>query len=184
MVIKRKTQIILALIISSVFFFQGCASIFPGTSKRKFPERRQGDLVITKKDGRQIEGELITVKENSLLLLDRYGGDVSIEIRDIRTIRIVKKSKARLWGVIGGAVGFVGGVLIAIIQVKKAEDVNLVFAASISGGLLSLPGYLIGRLAGSHAGIDETIQIEGMTDLQIKWAMDKLRKKARIRDYK
>jgi len=46
--------------------------------------------------GQQIEGELITVKPNSLLLLDTEGKDVSIDIGDIKVIRIVKKSKALL----------------------------------------------------------------------------------------
>ncbi len=31
-------------------------------------ERRGADLVVQKKEGRQVKGELITVKENSLLL--------------------------------------------------------------------------------------------------------------------
>jgi len=33
-------------------------------------------------------------------------------------------------------------------------------------------------------GTDKTIQIEGMSDSEIREAMDKLRKRARIRDYK
>ncbi len=39
-------------------------------------------------------------------------------------------------------------------------------------------------IAIAASGIDKTIQIEGMSDLEIKEAMDKLRKKARVRDYK
>jgi len=53
-------------------------------------ERRGAELIITKKDGQQIKGELITVKPNSLLLLDTEGKDVSVDIVDIRIIRIVK----------------------------------------------------------------------------------------------
>jgi len=182
MIIKRKTQIILALIVSSVFFFQNCASIISGTSKRRFPERKQGDIVITKKDGHEIEGELITVKPNSLLLLDRYGRDASIEIRDIRTIRIVKKSKRGLGSLIGGAVGLVGGMVIAV--TSPGEDTSIYWNGLILGCLLSIPGSVLGGIAGAIVGIDETIQIEGMSDLQISYALEKLRKKARIRDYK
>ena len=40
-------------------------------------ERQGAKLVITKKNGHQIEGELITVKPNSLLLLDTKGKDGS-----------------------------------------------------------------------------------------------------------
>jgi len=66
-------------------------------------EKRGAELKITKKDGQQIRGEkkdgqqirgeLITVKPNSLLLLNTEGRDVSVGNADIRVIRIVKKSK-------------------------------------------------------------------------------------------
>ncbi len=45
-------------------------------------------------------------------------------------------------------------------------------------------GALIGGIVGAGYGIDKTIQIEGMTDLEIEESLEKLRKKARIRDYK
>lgn len=183
MIIKRKTQIILALLVTCIFLFQNCALIIPGTSKKRFPERREGDIVITKKDGQKIEGELNIVKENSLHLLDRYGKEVSIEIADIRTIRILKKSKRSLGSLIGGAVGYGIGVLVAL-SPSSGEDYSVVWTGVILGSLLALPGALIGGIVGATAGIDKTIRIEGMTDVQIKWAMDKLRKKARIRDYK
>ena len=183
MIIKRKTQIILALIVSSIFLFQNCALIIPGKSKRRLPEivRNKGDIVITKKDGHEIEGELITVKENSLLLLDIYGEDASIEIRDIRTIRIVKKSKRGLGSLIGGAAGLVGGMVIAV--TSPGEDASIFWCGFILGGLLAIPCSVLGGIAGAIVGIDETIQIEGMSDLQISYALEKLRKKARIRDY-
>ena len=57
-------------------------------------ERKGADLIIQKKDGTQVRGELIAVKENSLLLLDRESGaDVTVDIGAIRVIKIKKKSK-------------------------------------------------------------------------------------------
>ncbi|GAH85785.1 unnamed protein product [marine sediment metagenome] len=56
-------------------------------------ERRGAKLQITKKNGIQIAGELITVKPNSLLLLNTEGWDVSVGIADIKIIRVMKKSK-------------------------------------------------------------------------------------------
>jgi hypothetical protein len=56
-------------------------------------ERRGAKLIITKKDGHQIEGELITVKPNSLLLLDTEGKDVSIDIKAIKVIKIRKNPR-------------------------------------------------------------------------------------------
>jgi hypothetical protein len=56
--------------------------------------------------------------------------------------------------------------------------------AAIGGVAFGALGLLGGVLFGAAAGTDKTVQIEGMTDLEIQEAMDKLRKKARIRDYK
>jgi hypothetical protein len=108
---------------------------------------------------------------------------VSIEIRDIRTIRIIKKSKAGLGYIIGGTIGIGIGVLVAL-SPSSGGDYSVFWTGLLLGSLLSIPTSILGGAIGAIAGIDETIQIEGMTDLQIKWAMDKLRKKARIRDYK
>ena len=64
-------------------------------------ERRGAKFIITKKNGYQTEGELITVKPNSLLLLSITGRDVSVDIADIKVIRVVKKSKAYLGAGLG-----------------------------------------------------------------------------------
>jgi len=47
-----------------------------------------------------------------------------------------------------------------------------------------LVGLILGGIAGLTSGTDKTIQIERMTDSEIREALEKLRKKARIRDYK
>ncbi len=79
-------------------------------------EKRGAKLIVTKTDGQQIRGELITVKLNSLLLLDTEGKDVSIDIGDIKVIEIEKKSKALLGaglGIsIGGGSGALGGLIV------------------------------------------------------------------------
>jgi hypothetical protein len=53
-------------------------------------ERRGAALVVQKKDGAQEKGELIAVKQNSIVLLgSSSGADVSIDVPDIKTIRIL-----------------------------------------------------------------------------------------------
>ena len=143
-------------------------------------ERRGAKLTVTKKDGQLIEGELITVKPNSLLLLDTEGKDVSVGIADIKVIRVMKKSKgARTGFLIGGGLALIGGIGQIGAEVHG-------FIPSFIDGLIffALPGALIGVIIGAVAGKDKTIQLEGMTDSEIQEAMDKLRQKARIRDYR
>jgi len=134
-------------------------------------EKRGAKLIITKKDGQQIRGELITVKPNSLLLLDTEGKDVSVGIEDIRIIRRVKKG-----ALIGLLVG-VGSGLIAGRASEIIEGDTSYVAFPVYGILIGIPVALI-------VGKDKTIHFEGMTDSDIQDALDKLRKKARIRDYR
>jgi hypothetical protein len=147
-------------------------------------ERRGAKLIVTKKDGQQIEGELITVKLTSLLLLDTKGKDVSVDIEDIKVIRVIKKSKALLGAGLGLAVG--GGIG-ALIGLSTDDGTGWLYSGSLTTvfaltfGILGIP---IGALLGAIAGTDKTIKIEGMTDSEIQEALDYLRKKARVRDYK
>ncbi len=149
-------------------------------------ERRGAKLIVTKKYGRQISGELITVKPNSLLLLDTDGKDVSVGIADIKVIRIVKKSKALLGAGIGSAAGTLGGVLSsAFLDVAFGEDTLVDFSVYCVFGAIGLGiGAVVGGIIGAVTSIDKKIHFVGMTDPEIRYAMNKLRKKARIPDYK
>jgi len=152
-------------------------------------ERRGAKLQITKKNGIQTAGELITVKPNSLLLLNTEGRDVSVDITDIKVIRVVKKSqveKSALYGcLIGAGLGFMTGLISGddppgtwFVPMTAGQK------AAIGGVALGALGLLGGVLFGAATGKDKTIQIEGKSDLEIQKTMDNLRKKARIRDYK
>jgi len=129
-----------------------------------------------------IRGELIAVKPNSLLLLDAEGKDVSIDIADIKVIRIVKKSKLLTGIWVGIAIGGGTGVLLAGSGYRMSLDAPE--RRKILGAFGAAAGLLIGGITGELLGKDKTIQIEGMTDLEIEESLEKLRKKARIRDYK
>ncbi len=148
-------------------------------------ERRGAKLIITKKNGYQTEGELIAVKPNSLLLLSITGRDMSVDITDIKVIRVVKKSKAYL----GAGLGLIilGGGTALFVETfgrNSWEPPDLHKFAVGFGAIGAIVGLVIGGITGELLGTDKTIQIEGMSDLKIQEALDKLRKKARIRDYK
>ncbi len=145
-------------------------------------ERRGAKLIITKTDGQQIEGELITVKPNSLLLLNTKGRDVSVKIEEIKEIVLVKRVNA-LGGAIAGFLvgGFVGGKISVSGTTPLDSIVETALIGILIGGAL---GLLSGILIVKNLAEKEKIQIEGMTDSEIQEALEKLRKKARIRDYK
>jgi len=148
-----------------------------------YAKKRGAKLIITKKDRQLIEGELITVKPNSLLLLDTEGEVVSINIAEIKVIRIVKKSKALL----GAGLGLIilgGGTALSIAIFGTWESDEVLDVALFGGAIGAAAGLLIGGVTGTLLGTDKTIQIEGMTDSEINEVLEELRKKARIRDYK
>jgi hypothetical protein len=154
-------------------------------------ERRGAKLIATKKDGQQIKGELITVKPNSLLLLDTEGKDVSVSIADIKVIKIVKKSQFWVGAFAGFLMGGAFGASLGISYADKEKSKPGLLAgymadwAILGYGLgLGAIGALLGGLIGASVGTDKTIQIEGMSDSEIREALNKLRKKARIRDYR
>jgi len=152
-------------------------------------ERKHGaELLILKKDGQQLRGELIAVKQDSLIMLVS-SLDVAVDIKDIRMIEILKKSKflkgAGIGFVIGGITGTVFGLL-AMEGENSDEWANFfrmlltLLAAAEGGGI----GFLTGGVIGLLAGIDKTIEVEGKSDLEIKEILEKLRSRAHFPDYR
>jgi hypothetical protein len=142
-------------------------------------ERRGADLMITRKDGGQVSGELIAVKQDSLLLVSPGGKDESVDLVDIATIRIKKKSKALGLALGGFGVGAVGG---ALWWRQLAEGDMEGLAAFLGGALMGAIGAVLGLGTGLLLGIDKTIEIEGKSGSEAGKTMAYLRGKARIRD--
>ena len=64
-------------------------------------QKHRTKLIVQKRDGQEIRGELIAVKHNSLLLLEfESAAEVSIEIIDIKVIKVIKKSLLAILAVI------------------------------------------------------------------------------------
>ena len=159
-----------------------CASLRTTGGKR---EKHGAELIVTKKNGYQIEGELITVKKDSLLLLFARRMDVSVGIEEIKVITIVKKStfwKGPGLGLLIG--GGIGGIMGGILGSSLEEESGTASWAMLGGVVFGITGYILGEILGTKKGKDKSIQIEGMSDSEIQETLDQLRKKARIRDYK
>jgi hypothetical protein len=150
-------------------------------------ERRGAQLVITLKDGHLIGGELVAVKPDSILLLSPAMKDESVDVASIRSIRIVRKSKALL----GAACGFLAaGVATAIVVSGHKETDNpwTIFWQGMEAGEAAVAfgsiGLGIGIGGGLLAGKDKTVQLEGKSESAVKSVLADLRNKARVRDFK
>jgi hypothetical protein len=144
-------------------------------------EKKGADLIIQKTDGTQVRGELIAVKENSFLLIERdSGADVTVDIGEVYEIRIVKASKVLRRAGTGTLIGAgIGGIIGA------ANDEPGWFQGLATGiGVIigALVGLIAGVIVGVGEGVDESIQIEGKSDSEIQEILEKLRKKARIKN--
>jgi hypothetical protein len=182
-----KKYIVLFLVLSSF-----------ALSENLYANKKGAELIIQKIVGQQVQGELITVKNNSLLLLDsESGADVSVDIREIKLIEIVKKSKGLAWGSIGLVSGAVIGALIGYFEGDDPPFMMTEFGPTMTGPFLftddekalnygigcGIVGGALGGIGGAIAGADKIIQIERKSDTEIKEILQELRKKARVRNF-
>jgi hypothetical protein len=141
-------------------------------------DRKGADVIIQKADDTQVKGELLAVKENSLLLLDT-GAGISVDIADIIAIRIVNKSK--FWK--GFTPGFLGAGAIGTTGVALAAERDQREQAAVAFFIFGFLGALLGGGISSIVLEDDTIQIEGKSDSEIQEILEKLHKKARVKNY-
>lgn len=149
-------------------------------------EREGAQLVITKIDGTVIYGELIGVKQDSTLLLKSPsvpGG--SIDVSEVKIIKIVKGSNAGTGFLLGLLAGAAVGVAIGAGSYEQAplNFLSRGSMAEIGGALGGLGGGLVGLVIGGSTHNYETFQIEGQSQEQIKAALEELRTQARFPDY-
>jgi len=160
--------------ITLVFIFLLLLTTFSGDLSAK--TRKHGvELIIVKKNREIIRGELIAVKPTSILTMEEVA-DLSIDIIDIKYIKIVSKAELLRSSGIGLILGGVGGALIG--KARENSTGMSVGVSSVVGGIL---GELLFGLIGGKAGVVETIYFEGKSPEEIKKAIKKLNSLARIR---
>ncbi len=142
---------------------------------------KQGaDLIVVLKDGSQVSGELIAVKQGSLVLLSHAGKDESVAVAEISAVTVAKSSKAgkgALTGLLVGGIG--GGVAGAAIPTDSGyKALAIIGGALIFGGI----GALIGFGLGAAAGSDETIEFRGLSEAEVNQVLARLRNMARMPD--
>jgi hypothetical protein len=159
-------------------------------SANSFVEERHGaELIVEKRDGQVVRGELITTKQDSLLLVDaQSGADMSVYINDIYVIKVIKKSKTLsglgLGFLAGVSLGALGGLLGWEIFNWAPQDTKTQYRIVAAGGAVGgLAGALIGGTIGTKSSRPETFQIAGEPQERIDVVLEKLRSKSRVPNY-
>jgi hypothetical protein len=145
-------------------------------------EKKGDDLIVEKTDGQKVRGELIAVKNSSLLLLDSKRGDVSVNIDEIMVIKIVGKSRFLL---AAGTGLILGAGIGALIGSSMHKPNTFVLMGPELGALIGAgAGAFIGIIIESFINSDKTIQFEGRSELEIKKIIEDLRKKTRVPNFR
>jgi hypothetical protein len=151
------------------------AFVAPGLAGK---ERTGAHIKVVKRDGKIVDGELLSVKGENLVVLDRAtSGEITESLREIRTIRILRKSDRVLWGIVGGAVGALAYALAAAASPDPNPD---------SPNLDPASGAVLGGLVGTAGAIGlvvdgQTINIKKTDQAYIAKIGARLRKYARDR---
>lgn len=107
-------------------------------------ERRGAEIVVTRLDGTRVGGELVAVRSDSLLLLSQEAGrDVTVGLAEVKSVVIVRKSRALLFAAIGAVAGALPGAAIGIYP-GGGED---------EPGPATVRGAVAGGAAGALAGL-------------------------------
>lgn len=155
------------------------------TSNSYAKEKKHGaELIIQKKDGQSVRGELLTVKGNLLLVMESGSlSGISVDIGDIHDIKIVKKSRFLKGLGFGLLIGGGGGALLGFLSGDDPPGWFSMTAGqkALLGGLaFGILGAPIGGIWGTIKGIDESIVLESRSPEEIKLILKKLNSKSRF----
>ncbi len=147
----------------------------PGISMPR--DDRGAYLVVMLKDGQEVEGELLAVKQDSLLVLKRLPEEgVTIALVDIGKVKIVRKSKALL----GGAAGLLAGAGIGALWGHSLSDGEYAdFGAFLGGIIIGGIGTVVGLVVGAAAGLDTMIVLADRPEPEVKFALSRLSRMSR-----
>lgn len=151
----------------------------PGAMLAK--QKRGANITVTRTDGYALRGELIAVKQDSLVLISPAGKDDSVAVADISKVTVAKKSQAGAGFLIGLLAGGIAGGAIGYNNNKGDPDMEGMGAAAgvlLIGGLCGLIGLGIGAAASG----DETIEFAALTDAEKSKVLNRLRGMARMPD--
>jgi len=166
----------------------GCLAFSLGffPARLSFAEKQGANIIVTLKDRPPASGELLAVREDSLILMDSISKvGLTIDFNDIKSVQIIRKSQVLL-GMLGGfAVG------LAISSATKhqypytgddliSSELNAVVHFAAAATAITLGATAVGVLIGGAIGTDKTIIVRGYSPLEVKNILWKLRSKAKM----
>lgn len=138
-------------------------------------ERRGARVVVERKDGSSVSGELLMVKKDGLVVADRGAGAV-VGLDDVRSVRIVKKSRAGT----GFLIGLLASTAVGFAATRNSQGCNgSSFEFMFWTLVISLPSGGVGALIGSGLGRDPVLKAG---ELQPELLLGKLNRLARVPD--
>jgi len=161
------------------------AMILVGAGGALAQGKRGALAFVTLRDDSVEAGELIAVRSASIVLLDSSGKDVSVDVNDIRTVRVSrspKRGEGAVTGLfLGGLVGLVGGSVVAKASgaCPGCEAPMMQAGYTLAGAGV---GVVLGFLAGGHAGKDLVIYFDGTPRPTLSIYLYKLQRYARVKD--
>ena len=168
----------------------GLSVLMAGAPEALLAARRGAQLRMTMANNDVVEGELIGVREE-ILVLETEQGDMTVGIRDATSLLV--KNASGLWT--GLAAGLAAGVAADVsmyhgykndmAQNEAAQLFEPILRPGMYAVMILVPAALGGLGAGighaAHKGI--TYHIKGMSDDELRGLLEKLRKKAMVPDY-
>jgi hypothetical protein len=143
-------------------------------------ERRGATVVVTMTDGSQVEGELLSVRADALLLYESASGrGWHIYLHQVAQVKVLKRSNFFDGLAIGIGVGFVIGV----INLKKIDRESLMPAFEMVGSFLQLPiTGLCGGLLGAVFSFPRKFSLAGVSPQSVQQNLERLKRYAREQD--
>jgi hypothetical protein len=134
-------------------------------------EKPGAEVVVTRLDGSQAGGELIAVKPDSLLLLSEANKDETVGIADIKSVRIVRKSRAVKYALIGLVTGAAEALYVTT---RDEEDRDTQTTIAWMAGLGAAQA-LLGLAIGAGVGADAVLPFAGESDEVVAATLRKLK---------
>ncbi len=145
------------------------ASLLSASIQLPAKARQGARVIVERKDGATVSGELLMVKRDCLVV-DGQGGGVIVGLGDVHLVRIVKKSMAGA----GLLVGLVGGTLVGYGMGRESPGCqSREQSATLSFLFLGLPCGVLGALLGVALGKDSVLEKDKMKPFSFLFALNR-----------